>query len=71
MNLRGWLAELYTILSKATFAGYYERRKLTEDEAKIYFSRNLIFNVVNLLHHARLHQADFWKNSGSKAIRMF
>jgi hypothetical protein len=26
---------------------------------------------VNLLHHARLHQADFWKNSSSKAIRMF
>ena len=44
---------------------------MTEEESKIYFSRNLIFNVVNLIQVARNHQLDLWKKEGRKMIRLF
>lgn len=50
--IRKWIGTLFDKLAKASFSGYF-KGKLLEKELKVFFSRNLINNFINLMKHLK------------------
>jgi hypothetical protein len=46
--IRRWVGTLFDKLAKASFSGYFQGQ-LLEEELKVYFSKNLIYNFINFI----------------------
>ena len=69
-SIRKWIGTLFDKLSKASFAGYFQDQ-LSEEETKVFFSRNLIINFINFIDCFQSKTAYNWPELSKEVIRSF
>jgi hypothetical protein len=65
-----WIAEVYDVLSRETFSGFYSRH-ISQAEAKVFFTHNMALNFEHMTRYFWREQPILWREHKHKLLLHF